>query len=208
MQFVAWIGLVVGAYLLGSIPFAVVTSRIFGLADPRSYGSGNPGATNVLRSGNKLAALLTLLGDAAKGGLAVWLAQQFAPAAGIGATGPAVAALAAFLGHLFPVFLSFKGGKGVATYLGAVLVLNPWVGLLACLVWALFAIFFRFSSLASIAAAIAAPLAQFFAWGFAPALPALALMSGFLIARHHKNISNLLAGKERRIGAKPTPHAN
>lgn len=202
MQLFTWLALIAASYALGSLPFAVISSKVFGLADPRSYGSRNPGATNVLRSGNKMAALLTLLGDAAKGGLAVWLAQRLGPAVGIGEAGPAVAAFAAFIGHLFPLFLRFKGGKGVATYLGAALVLNPWVGLLACLVWVVFAIFFRYSSLASIAAAVAAPAAQFFAWGFAPALPALALMSGFLIARHHKNIGNLLAGKERRIGAK------
>ncbi len=155
-----------GGYLLGSLSFAVVVSRLFGLADPRSYGSGNPGATNVLRSGSKAAAVLTLLGDALKGVLAVWLVRRFGPQFGLGEASAAWAGAAAFIGHLFPVFFRFQGGKGVATFLGVILIVNPWLGAAACLLWLLVAFFFRYSSAASLAAAAAAPFIQAFVFTF------------------------------------------
>ncbi|MFZ5503638.1 MAG: glycerol-3-phosphate 1-O-acyltransferase PlsY [Pseudomonadota bacterium] len=194
--------LIVAAYLLGSVSFAVLMSRVFGLADPRSYGSGNPGATNVLRSGKKLAAILTLLGDAAKGWFAVFLAIKFFSSDGQGLLMVAVLALAVFLGHLFPVFLKFKGGKGVATALGVLLALNVWLGLGALATWLLMALVFRLSSLAALVAAIATPV-----YAMLLGLPlewvlASALMSLLLIWRHERNIRNLLAGKESRIGSK------
>src|SRR5688572_9664110 len=127
--------LTIAAYLIGSVSFAIVTSRLFGMADPRTYGSKNPGATNVLRSGNKAAAVLTLLGDGFKGWLVVWLAQEYGPRYGIGDDGVALAALAVFLGHLWPVFFKFAGGKGVATALGVLLGLNGWLGLAALVTW-------------------------------------------------------------------------
>lgn len=193
---------IAAAYLLGSVPFAVLVSRLMGLADPRTYGSRNPGATNVLRSGSSFAAALTLVGDAAKGAVAVWAARRFGAPFGVGDWGVAFAGLAAFIGHLYPVFLRFTGGKGVATFLGVLLTLTPWVGVLACLVWVLMAVFFRYSSLSSISAAIVAPLAQLMGWGFEPVLVASIVMSGMLIMRHQKNIAQLLAGKERKIGEK------
>jgi glycerol-3-phosphate acyltransferase PlsY len=185
------------AYLLGSLPFAVIVSRAFGLADPRSFGSGNPGATNVLRSGNKLAALLTLLGDALKGWLAMWLAGQF----GADANGIAAAGLAAFLGHLFPVFLRFKGGKGVATALGVLAGFSGGLALVCVGVWLTVAIVSRYSSLAALAAAGAAPLAAWWLHGPATAVP-VAVMSALLVWRHAENIRRLRAGTEGRIGAK------
>ncbi|MCU0950683.1 MAG: glycerol-3-phosphate 1-O-acyltransferase PlsY [Burkholderiaceae bacterium] len=194
-----------GGYLLGSVSFAVVVSRVLGLADPRSYGSGNPGATNVLRSGSKAAALLTLLGDALKGVLAVWLVRRFGPQFGLGEATAAWAGAAAFIGHLFPVFFRFQGGKGVATFLGVILIVNPWLGLAACLVWLLVAYFFRYSSAASLAAAVAATFIQAFVWGFDAVLAAVVVMTLLLVFRHQQNIANLLAGKERKIGAKSAP---
>ncbi len=193
---------IAAAYLLGSVPFAVIVSRAFGLADPRSYGSGNPGATNVLRSGNKAAALLTLLGDAAKGWLAVWLAQRFGPAFGLGEGTVALVAVAVFMGHLYPVFLRFKGGKGVATAAGVLLSLQPWLGLAVALVWALVAGFFRYSSLAAIAACGFAPLFYALVWGLDGVFVAVAVISGFTVWRHRANIEKLMAGKESRIGHK------
>lgn len=189
-------------YLLGSISFAVVVSRLMGLADPRSYGSKNPGATNVLRSGSKLAATLTLGGDAAKGAVAVWLAKRYGAPFGVGEFGVALTGFAAFVGHLYPVFFRFHGGKGVATFLGVVLALSPWLGLAACVVWLLIAVFFRYSSLASILAAAMTPLLHAFGWGFDALLVALAAMSVLLVIRHKQNIANLMAGKERKIGEK------
>lgn len=189
---------VIAAYLLGSISFAVVTSKLFGLADPRTYGSGNPGATNVLRSGKKAAAALTLFGDAAKGWLAVFLAIQFAlPDAQI-----ALVALAVFIGHLFPVFLSFKGGKGVATALGVLLALSGWMGLAVLATWLFMALTFRYSSLSALTAAVAAPI-----YAILLGLPqewvlACGILSLLLIWRHKSNIQNLLAGKESKIGSK------
>ncbi len=202
MPAVAWIVAVTGAYLLGSVSFAVVVSRLFGLADPRSYGSGNPGATNVLRSGSRAAAALTLLGDAAKGAVAVWLVRAFGPPLGIGELGAALAALAAFTGHLYPVFHRFRGGKGVATFLGALLALQPVAGLAACASWLVMAFAARYSSLASITSALIAPAAVYWLTGTAEVAIVIAAMSLLLIARHRANIGNLLAGKERRIGEK------
>lgn len=190
----------VAAYLLGSVPFAVIVSRAFGLADPRTYGSKNPGATNVLRSGNKAAAILTLFGDALKGWLAVWLARRFGAPFGIDAWGIALVGLWAFLGHLYPVFLGFKGGKGVATAAGVVLAFNPWLGLATGLTWLIIAFFFRYSSLASLVAAIFAAFYSAFGWGFDAQFVVIAVIAGFIVARHQANIRNLLAGKERRIG--------
>jgi glycerol-3-phosphate acyltransferase PlsY len=198
----AWIVSVTGAYLLGSVSFAVVVSRLFGLADPRSYGSGNPGATNVLRSGSRAAAALTLLGDAAKGAVAVWLVRAYGPQFGVGEFGAALAALAAFTGHLYPVYHRFRGGKGVATFLGALLALQPVAGLAACASWFVMALAARYSSLASITSALIAPAAVFWLTGTAEVAIVIAAMSLLLIGRHRANIGNLLAGKERRIGEK------
>lgn len=193
---------VIVAYLLGSVSFAVVTSRAFGIADPRTYGSGNPGATNVLRSGKKAAAALTLLGDAAKGWVAVALAMHFAASDAQGVLLVALVFMAVFLGHLFPVFLRFKGGKGVATALGVLLALNVWLGLAALVTWLIIAVVFRLSSLAALMAAVGAPI-----YAMMLGLPrewviACAIMSALLIWRHKSNIRNLLAGRESRIGKK------
>jgi len=202
VSLVAWMVAVAGSYLLGSLSFAVVISRLFGLADPRSYGSGNPGATNVLRSGSKAAAALTLLGDAAKGAVAVWLVRALGPAFGVGEFGVALAALAAFTGHLYPVFFGFKGGKGVATFLGALLALDLGAGLVACAAWLAVALVLRYSSLSSLCAAAVAPFALFGLTGAVDVSLVIAAMSVLLIVRHRQNIANLLAGRERRIGEK------
>lgn len=193
---------VLGAYLLGSISFAVVVSKLFGLADPRSYGSKNPGATNVLRSGNKAAAVLTLVGDGAKGWLAVWLAQQYGPQYGLDASGVALVALAVFVGHLWPVFFRFVGGKGVATALGVLLGLNPWLGLATLATWLIIAYAFRYSSLAALVAALFAPFYYGFMFGTDVILLAVLAMSYLLVYRHKANIGKLIAGKESRIGGK------
>ena len=194
--------LLIAAYLIGSIPFAVVVSRVFGMADPRSYGSGNPGATNVLRSGNKLAAALTLAGDAFKGWLAVTLAASIAPTADLGAVAVPAAGLAAFLGHLFPLFLGFKGGKGVATAAGVLIGASGWLGLAVLGVWLGVAFTLRYSSLAALCAAVASPvLASLFGldtnW-----VVAIGIMSVLLLWRHKDNIKRLIAGQESRIGSK------
>ena len=186
------------AYLLGSVSFAMLMSKAFSLPDPRTYGSHNPGATNVLRSGKKAAAALTLLGDAAKGWLAVFLAVRFA----LSDEQVALIALAVFLGHLFPIFLRFKGGKGVATALGVLLALNGWLGLAALATWLLTAAMFRLSSLAALAAAVGAPI-----YAILLGLPrewmlASGVMSLLLIWRHKGNVQNLLVGKESKIGSK------
>ena len=193
---------VVAAYLLGSISFAVVTSRAFGIADPRTYGSGNPGATNVLRSGKKAAAALTLLGDAAKGWVAVALAIHFATPDPQGLQLVALVSLAVFLGHVFPIFLKFKGGKGVATALGVLLALSGWLGLAALATWLVVALVFRLSSLAALTAAIGAPVYAMLLGLQQEWVLACAIMSMLLIWRHKSNIQNLLAGKESRIGSK------
>lgn len=202
MQLIFLLGATATAYLIGSVPFAVIISRMMGLADPRTYGSRNPGATNVLRSGNKAAAALTLLGDAFKGWLAVWLVMRFGGSYGIGELGAALVAVAVLLGHLYPLFLRFRGGKGVATAGGVILALNPWLALATALTWLIVAVFFRYSSLASIAAAVFAPFYSAFGWGFDARFVALAVIAGFIVNRHRVNIRNLLAGTERRIGAK------
>ncbi|MDZ4200666.1 MAG: glycerol-3-phosphate 1-O-acyltransferase PlsY [Gallionella sp.] len=193
---------VICAYLLGSVSFAVLMSKLFRLPDPRTYGSQNPGATNVLRSGKKAAAALTLLGDAAKGWLAVAVAMEFAPHDGQGLMIIALVALAVFLGHVFPVFLRFKGGKGVATALGVLLALSPWLGLATLATWLLVALAFRLSSLAALVAATGAPI-----YAMVLGLPrelilSTGIMSLLLIWRHKSNIQNLLSGKESRIGKK------
>ncbi len=190
--------LVALAYLIGSLPFAVIVSRAFGLADPRSFGSGNPGATNVLRSGNKLAALLTLLGDGAKGWLAVWAAR----ALNVDAADVGWVALAVFCGHVFSVFLRFKGGKGVATAAGVMLGLNPWLGLSALAAWLAVAVTTRYSSLAAIVAALAAPAIGWFMLDARSQAIALAAIAVIVVWRHQSNIAKLLAGQESRIGAR------
>jgi glycerol-3-phosphate acyltransferase PlsY len=199
----------VAAYLIGSISFAVVMSKLFGLSDPRTYGSKNPGATNVLRSGSKKAAIATLLGDGAKGWLAVWLAvwlaRDFGDRFDIGNGTVAMVALAVFLGHLYPVFFRFVGGKGVATALGVLLGLDPWLGLATLVTWLVIAYAFRYSSLAALIAALFAPFYYGLLFGADEKLFAVIAMSMLLLFRHSKNISNLLAGKESRIGGKAAP---
>jgi glycerol-3-phosphate acyltransferase PlsY len=196
-------------YLIGSLPFAVIVSKAFGLADPRSFGSGNPGATNVLRTGNKAAAVLTLLGDAAKGWFAMWLAAKV----GAGGTALAVSAdnlgtavaftgLAAFLGHLFPVFLRFKGGKGVATAIGVLIGLDGWLALGAVLTWLVTALVTRYSSLAALVAACVAPTLALSGHGIGAVSTVVGVMCLLLIARHKANIARLIKGTEGRIGKK------
>jgi glycerol-3-phosphate acyltransferase PlsY len=192
----------IAAYLIGSISFAVVMSRVFGLSDPRTYGSKNPGATNVLRSGSKKAAIATLIGDGAKGWLAVWLAVHFGDRFGVEDGGIALVAVAVFIGHLWPVFFRFVGGKGVATALGVLLGLNVWLGLATLVTWLVVAYAFRYSSLAALVAAIFAPFYYGLLFGANEILFAVIVMSALLLIRHGKNISNLLAGKESRIGSK------
>lgn len=195
------------AYLIGSVSFAVIVSSVMGLADPRSYGSKNPGATNVLRSGNKTAAILTLLGDAFKGWLAVWLVGHFGARYGLDDDAIALAAIAVFLGHLYPVFFRFKGGKGVATAAGVLLAINPVLGLATMLTWLIIAFFFRYSSLAALAAAVFAPLFDGFLFGANVIALAIVAMSSLLIWRHRGNIAKLMAGKESRIGDKKKAEA-
>jgi glycerol-3-phosphate acyltransferase PlsY len=190
------------AYLLGSISFAVVVSKLFRLSDPRTYGSKNPGATNVLRSGNKAAAVLTLLGDGAKGWLAVWLTVQFGTQFDLGDTAVALVTLAVFLGHLWPVFFKFVGGKGVATALGVLLGINPWLGLATLITWIVVVYAFRYSSLGALIAAIFAPFYYGLLFGPDPKLLAIFIMSGLLVYRHSSNIGNLMQGKESRLGSK------
>ncbi len=192
----------IAAYLVGSISFAVVMSRAFGLSDPRTYGSKNPGATNVLRSGSKKAAIATLVGDAAKGWLAVWLAVKFGPQYGIEEGGIALVAIAVFLGHLWPVFFRFVGGKGVATALGVLLGINVWLGLATLATWLIVAYAFRYSSLAALIASIFAPFYYGLLFGADEILFAVAAMSALLLFRHSSNISNLIAGTESKIGSK------
>lgn len=192
----------VAAYLIGSISFAVVMSRVFGLSDPRTYGSKNPGATNVLRSGNKKAAIATLIGDGFKGWLAVWLAIKLGPHYGIDNAGIALVAIAVFLGHLWPVFFRFVGGKGVATALGVLLGLNVWLGLATLVTWLVVAYAFRYSSLAALIAAVFAPFYYGLLFGVNEILFAVVAMSSLLLWRHSSNIGNLIAGKESRIGSK------
>lgn len=197
------------AYLIGSLSFAVLVSRFMGLNDPRTYGSKNPGATNVLRSGNKAAAVITLLLDALKGWLPVVAVQWWGEAYGLGVGTVAMVGLAAFLGHLYPVFFRFQGGKGVATAAGVIVGFQPWLGLAALVTWVIIAGFFRYSSLASIVTAVFAPafflLGHRVAWD-APGLQVMSLvvMGMLLVYRHAENINRLLAGKESKLGAKKT----
>lgn len=195
------------AYLIGSLSFAVVVSRTMGLADPRTYGSKNPGATNVLRSGSKKAAVTTLLLDAFKGWLPVVVVQGWGGAWGLGEGTVALVGLAAFLGHLWPVFFRFQGGKGVATAAGVIIGFNPWLGLASLLTWVIVAYAFRYSSLASLVTAIFAPVFFLFGGEVAWSAPgkevlALAVMALLLVWRHAENINRLVAGKESKLGAK------
>ncbi len=189
------------AYLIGSISFAVLVSKLMGLPDPHSYGSGNPGATNVLRTGSKAAAVLTLLGDAAKGYVAVVLARALVGVE-IDSWVLPVVSVAAFLGHVFPVFHGFKGGKGVATALGILLAINWVLGLTTLSTWLIVAVFLRYSSLAALVAALFAPVYFVFLFGIQPMALAIFLMSALLIWRHQSNIKNLLNGTEGRLGKK------
>jgi glycerol-3-phosphate acyltransferase PlsY len=195
------------AYLIGSLSFAVLVSRLMGLNDPRTYGSKNPGATNVLRSGNKAAAIVTLLLDALKGWLPVVVVKVWGEAWGLGDGTVALVGFAAFLGHLFPVFFRFQGGKGVATAAGVILAFEPWLGLASLATWLIVAFFFRYSSLASIVTAVFAPLFFLFgdrvAWN-APGVIVLSLaaMGLMLVWRHAENINRLIAGKESKLGAR------
>ncbi|HET9646132.1 MAG TPA: glycerol-3-phosphate 1-O-acyltransferase PlsY [Burkholderiaceae bacterium] len=193
---------VIGAYLVGSLSFAVIVSRSMHLADPRTYGSRNPGATNVLRSGNRTAAVLTLLLDALKGWLPVVLARALAPGLGFGEGTVAAVGLAAFLGHVWPVFFGFKGGKGVATAAGVLLGLNPLLAAFTLATWLIIAWFFRYSSLASIVAALSAPFFQLLIWDADVLALAIAVMSLLLLWRHAGNIRKLFEGTEAKIGQK------
>lgn len=192
------------AYCLGSISFAVIVSRLFGLPDPRSYGSNNPGATNVLRTGNKLAAALTLLGDALKGWFAVAAASRAAPVLGLGEVHISLAALFVFLGHLFPAFYQFKGGKGVATALGILLALDWRVGSAAAVIWLVLFALTRTSSVAALVATAATPIAAYYFRGADLRTAVILLIALFIVWRHKKNIARLLSGRERRIG-EPKP---
>ena len=195
----------VGAYLLGSLSFAVIVSKAFGMADPRSYGSGNPGATNVLRSGKKLAAVLTLLGDALKGWLAVWLALRFQAELQLDNVTIGLVAVAVLVGHMWPVFFGFKGGKGVATAVGVLLALSWLTALICAAVWLVMAFGFKVSSLAALVATAISPLV---AWFFLPHLSwllAVAVIAVLVLYRHQSNIRNLLSGRESKIGDKAGP---
>ena len=190
------------AYLLGSIPFALVASRVFGLADPRSYGSKNPGATNVLRSGHKGAAIFTLIGDVAKGWLAVFLASRYGPEYGLASATVGLVALAVFFGHLYPVFLVFKGGKGVATAAGVLLAIDPWLGLATLATWLFIALVLRYSSLAALVAATAAPVYAFMLWGNNGMVVTVGIIAMALVGKHWPNLQRLMAGSEPKIGSR------
>ena len=190
------------AYLIGSVSFAVVVSRAMKLPDPRTYGSNNPGATNVLRTGHKAAAVLTLIGDCAKGWFAVFLTEQFFETAVPPAYKISLVAVAVVIGHMYPVFHRFQGGKGVATALGVLLGLNLWVGLGAAATWAIIAVFLRISSLSALIAGISAPAYCYLLYGLHPYTLATGVIALLLIWRHKSNIKNLLAGTEPCIGAK------
>ena len=191
---------IVLSYLIGSVSFAVVVSRVMGLADPRSYGSGNPGATNVLRTGNRTAAILTLLGDALKGVVAVLAVKLLSDRWAFGEGTVALAALAVFAGHLFPLFHRFQGGKGVATAAGVLLAVHPAVGGATLLTWLIGAFFFRYSSLAALVSAVFAPLWYGLLFGIDSIAAAILVMSALLVWRHRANIASLIAGRESRIG--------
>jgi glycerol-3-phosphate acyltransferase PlsY len=193
------------AYLVGSVSFAVVVSRLMGLADPHTYGSGNPGATNVLRTGNRKAAALTLAGDVLKGVVAVLLARWLAPTLGLAPVTIALVGLAAFVGHLYPVFHRFAGGKGVATAGGVLLALAPVHGIATLATWLIIAFFFRYSSLAALVSAAFAPFYWVLLYGASVQVLPILAMSILLAWRHRRNIGNLLAGRETRIGSKAAP---
>jgi len=205
--------LILAAYLLGSLSFAVIVSKTMGLADPRTYGSNNPGATNVLRSGNKKAAALTLLGDALKGWLAVFAAQQLAPLLGLGEAGSitytqaiAAVAIAVTIGHMWPIFFKFKGGKGVATAAGILLALNVWLGLATLAIWIFVAKVLKISSLSALIAAVFSPLLTLWLMPNQPIyLGAVTVIAILLIHRHKQNIIGLMKGKESKIGDKTKP---
>jgi glycerol-3-phosphate acyltransferase PlsY len=210
MQTIAPFLAVLAAYLLGSLAFAVLVSRAMGLSDPRTFGSKNPGATNVLRSGSKPAAIVTLLLDALKGFVPVLLVRLYGEPYGLGDTTVAMVGLAAFLGHLFPVFFRFQGGKGVATFIGVVFGIHWILGIATGLTWLIIAFFFRYSSLASLIAAIFAPvyylLGDRIAWyAEKPIAFALFAMAALLAWRHRENIQRLLKGTESRLGSKKKP---
>ncbi|MGA8391620.1 MAG: glycerol-3-phosphate 1-O-acyltransferase PlsY [Burkholderiaceae bacterium] len=195
------------AYLIGSLSFAVIVSRVMGLKDPRSFGSKNPGATNVLRSGSKPAAVITLLLDGAKGWLPVVLVKWYGAKYGLGDATVALVGVAAFMGHLYPVFFKFAGGKGVATALGVLLGINVWLGLATALTWLIIAFFFRYSSLASLVAVAFAPAYYVFgdriAWYADKSITLALLVIGLFLAwRHRENINRLVAGTESKLGAK------
>ncbi len=192
----------IAAYLLGSVSFAIVVSKLFRLADPRTFGSGNPGATNVLRTGNKAAAALTLLGDCVKGVIPVALAVYYDESLGLGNAGVGLVSFAVFAGHLWPVFFRFKGGKGVATALGVLLGLNPVLGVATLITWVVIAYAFKYSSLAALISAVFAPFYYTLLFGPDAKGFAVLVMSALLIWRHRQNIGKLLAGKESRIGKK------
>jgi acyl phosphate:glycerol-3-phosphate acyltransferase len=199
MSAVASVLCMLGAYLIGSISFAIVASRVFHLPDPRSYGSGNPGATNVLRSGKRAAALCTLLGDAAKGLVAVALARRLAPSLGFGEATVAGCALSVFLGHLYPLYFGFKGGKGVSTALGILLGLSPWLALVASVCFVAVAVLSRYASLASILASLVAAAFGPFFLGWGPNSVAVILIAALVIWRHRGNIQRLQSGKESKL---------
>ncbi len=193
---------VAAAYLIGSLSFAVIVSKFYGMADPRSYGSGNPGATNVLRSGKKKAAALTLLGDALKGLVAVLLARALQDTLGLSDATIAAVAVAVLVGHMWPVFFGFKGGKGVATALGVLLALSWPVALICALVWLVMAFGFKVSSLAALAATLVSPVAAYFRMPHGSWVAATLIIALLVLYRHQSNIKNLLGGKEGKIGGK------
>lgn len=195
---------VVAAYLIGCVSFAILASWLFRLPDPRTYGSGNPGATNVLRSGRRAAALFTLVGDTGKGWVAVMLASRLAPVFGFGSGTVAACALAAFLGHLYPVYFGFKGGKGVATALGILLGLSVWLGVLALAVFAVVLMVSRYVSLASVAAAIAAAILSVALFGWSAHAAAVVVLVAFVIWRHRSNLQRLIVGTENRLASSRT----
>jgi glycerol-3-phosphate acyltransferase PlsY len=195
-------------YLIGSLSFAVIVSRAMGLNDPRTYGSGNPGATNVLRSGSRAAAVLTLVLDALKGALPVWAVRQWGAAYGLDDAAASWVGVAAFVGHCWPVFFRFRGGKGVATAAGVLLGLNPWLGLATLIVWAAVASASRYASLAAVVAGVFAPFCQLLVWDGGPVAAAVFVMGGVLVWRHRGNVQKLLAGTESKLGQRaPVPPA-
>ena len=193
---------VIAAYLIGSLSFAVIVSKYYGMDDPRTYGSGNPGATNVLRSGKKKAAALTLLGDALKGLVAVVLARCLQDALNLSDITIAAVAVAALVGHMWPIFFGFKGGKGVATALGVLLALSPATALVCAAIWLVMAFGFKVSSLAALVATVAAPLVAFWLMPYSSWAWATVVIAVLVLYRHKSNIQNLLQGKEGKIGDK------